>query len=439
MTRTAKGFTSRMFVLALGILAVGAFAPAIQAASVPSPVTQTHLNYITGLFQQNGIRGGMVTLDRQGRVELNGTYEDNREVDRAFSLAQTVVGPRWVSPVTPQNIRVKDWETCLSRIMAGETCEGAPSPPTATGPPGAGRATAAPVAETPPGPIKNRYALVVGVGRFANGINPLQYANKDAYDFYSYLVYPQGGGFPRENVILVRDEYATRDTIRRGFEAIKAKATEDDFVLLYFSSHGTPPDKYGGVHLVTYDSQPTPREKIWETSVTEPMLRDFIQQIRAKRLVVVMDACYSNGAYSQVAGFLPPGGKSLDSDLNEGYGRSGQDMARRLLGAKDLVVDEPSTAQRPGARPTGWGKVLISASDSGERSWESDTLRNSIFTRYFLNGLEQNGGAVQEAFEYTKTQVPARVKAEKGADITQTPQLTTNRRDWNMSLAGAGR
>jgi hypothetical protein len=409
-----------------------------QSPGAPSPITNAHIREINHLFTKNGINGGFAVRDARDRVELQGSYQDEREVDRAFSLAQTVVGVRWVSPITPQNIKVKEWEGCVSKLLGGEKCG-----PGTTAPPPAGIAPVpslpraqVPDVEQSPGPVANKYALVVGVGRFQNPIQPLQYANKDAYDFYSYLLDPRGGTFKRENVILLRDEYATREAVKRGLDEIRRRSKEDDLVLLYFSSHGTPPDKYGGVHLVTFDSEVRPRERIWESSLTEGLLRDFIQEVKAKRLVVVMDACYSNGAYGQVAGFLPPGGKSLDAGLDEGYGRSRRDMAQRLLGAKDLVLDEESPVT-PGPAPASarWGKVLISASDAGERSWESDTLRNSVFTRYFIEGLRANGGAIKEAFEYARARVPLQVKREKGAEITQIPQLTSNRKEWNMSLA----
>ena len=85
--------------------------------------------------------------------------------------------------------------------------------------------------------------------------------------------------------------------------------------------------------------------------------------------------------------------------------------------------------------PDGWGKVLISASDAGERSWESDQLRNSVFTRFLIDGLRANRGAVEEAFDYSKPKVKQQVKLEKGAEVEQNPQLTPNRTNWNMSLA----
>jgi caspase domain-containing protein len=415
------------------ILSLGWLLSCTQTTGVSTPATEVTKSYtseINDLFKQNGINDGYVVLDKHGRVELQGIYRDEREVDLAFSLAQTVVGVKLVSPVTPENIKVKEWERCLERIFSGEVRGRCGPEPTVTG-----------VSDSiPPGSVVNKYALVVGISRFKNGIQPLQYSSKDALDFYSYLINPRGGNFRKENVILLRDEHATRVAIKNALDRIKNSAKEDDLVVLYLSSHGTPPDKFGGVFIVTYDSEVKPRQRIWETSITEDILRDFIQGVKAKRLIVLMDACYSNGAYTQIAGFLPSGGKSLGITEEEGYGRSRGYMAKRLLGAKDIVVDEPTSMESPqdSKLPNGWGKVLISASDARERSWESDKLHNSIFTYYFIQGLQTYNGTIKESFDYSEPLVERTVKEEKGMDIDQHPQLTPNRKDWNMSISVPG-
>ena len=413
------------------IQCLGSLLSYAQTIGVGVPVTDSHVAEINNLFKQNGIYNGFVVRDGRGRVELKGIYEDEKEVDLAFSLSQTVVGVKLVSPVTPEHIKVKEWEKCLERIFSGEIRGRCGPVPTLTGG----------FDGVPPGPIVRKYALVVGISRFKNSIQPLQYASKDAFDFYSYLVNPKGGNFRKENVILLRDEYATRKAIKNALDKLKSLAKEDDLVVLYFSSHGTPPDKFGGVHIVTYDSEVKPRQRIWETSITEDILRDFIQGVKVKRLIVIMDACYSNGAYTQIAGFLPSGSKSLGITDEEGYGRSRTYMAQRLLGAKDIVLDEPipQTPRQDLRLPNGWGKVLISASDSGERSWESDILNNSIFTFYFIQGLQNYHGTIKESFDYSKPLVEHRVKEEKGVDIDQHPQLTPSRKGWNMSITVSGR
>ncbi|GAB4218306.1 MAG: hypothetical protein Fur007_23550 [Rhodoferax sp.] len=158
---------------------------------------------------------------------------------------------------------------------------------------------------------------------------------------------------------------------------------------------------------------------------------------------MVLDTCYSNGAYRAVPGFLPPGGKSLGADENEGWG-IGTDYSRRVLGAKDLVLedDAPRSAHAkalPGQAIDPYGKVLIGASGSGEQSWESDQLHNSIFTYYFVDGLNRFGGSVQQAFNYAKPRVVRHVKQEKGSDIDQNPQAMATLAHWDMRLAAATR
>lgn len=407
--------------LALSLLLM--VVPALHAGASGSPVGDFHVGQINEQLQRNGINRGFAELDQFGRVRLKGAYEDEKEVDRAFSIAQTVVGVKWVSPVTPENIKVKEWERRFSNLFSRANV----LKPASRG-------------DAPPGPIRNRYALVVGVGEFMSNIPRLHFAVQDANTFYQFLIDPRRGGFPRSNVTFLTNQNATRNNISAALDRLKRMAGPDDLVAVYMSSHGTPPEKFGGVFIVTYDTEIKPREKVWHTSISESILRDFIENLQAKRLVMILDACYSNGAYSKVPGFLPPGGKSLGASDNEGYGLSPQ-YGRRLLGAKDIVLDdEPSRAQASGRSKSfngqdGWGRVLIGASGAGEQSWESDQLNNSIFTYYFLEGLNRNNGAVKNAFYYAKPRVAQRVKQEKGADIDQNPQVISSNNEWNMQLA----
>jgi hypothetical protein len=396
---------------------------ALPARSLDTPVEDSHINRINELLLSGGINGGFAELDQFGRVQLKGAYEDEREVDRAFSVAQTVVGIKWVSPVTPENIKVKEWERRFGNLFSRANV----LKPVSRG-------------DDPPGPIRNRYALVVGVGEFMSTIPKLHFAVQDANTFYQFLIDPGRGGFPRSNVTFLTNQNATKKNISMALERLKRMAGPDDLVAVYMSSHGTPPEKFGGVFIVTYDTEIKPREKVWHTSISESILRDFIENMQAKRLVMILDACYSNGAYSKVPGFLPPGGKSLGASDTEGYGISPQ-YGRRLLGAKDIVLDDESPKITASARSKsfngqdGWGRVLIGASGAGEQSWESDQLNNSIFTYYFLEGLNKNNGAVKNAFYYAKPRVTQRVKQEKGNDIDQNPQVVASKSEWNMQLA----
>ncbi|KAF0179552.1 MAG: peptidase C14 caspase catalytic subunit p20 [Nitrospirae bacterium] len=405
--------------LLAGILILFFSLPA--AATERSPVTDAYLQQINSLFRQNNVPLGYAAFDEYNRVILKGEYADEQEVDRAFSLAQTVVGVRWVSPVTPENIRVKEWERRIGSLFSrARVVQQSGSP------------------DTPPGPVRSRYAVVVGVGQFMEqGITPLQFAVRDAESFYRFLADAGKTSFPRENIIYLTNQQATKANIQNAFNRIKSLAREDDLVVFYMSSHGAPPDKNGAVNLVTYDTEVRPRERVWHTSLNEQMLRDFTEGVRAKRQVMILDTCFSNGAYRQVPGFLPPGGKSLGSDDREGYGIS-QGQGRRVLGSKDIVLeDSPRPRQTANAKnlnmDDGWGKVMVGASTGGQQSWESDQLRQSIFTYYFVDGLKKNNGSVRSAFYYAQPKVSERVRTEKDAE--QSPQIMATTSNWDMRLA----
>ncbi len=381
-----------------------------------SPVKESHVSKINTLFFQNNVANGRVKKDKYGRIQLKGKYQDEKEVDLAFSLAQTVVGIKWVSPVTPEDkdIRVKEWEQRFAKLFKRSEV----------------------LDTSAPSYIKNRYALVVGIGKFKDSKVPaLKYTVQDAEDFYQFLTDPMRGAFSRNDVTLLTDEKATKDKIEKTLEKIKDKAESDDLVCVYMSSHGTPPNYFGGVFIVTYDSVvEKPHEKIWRTSISSKILEDFVQNIKSKRLIMIIDACYSSGAYKNV---FPNGGKSLGigDDEEEAYSIS-KDYAMRLLGAKDIVLEaEPQENEAEKRRE--YGKVLISASSANEKSWESETIENSYFTYYLIDGLEHYGGEIQSAFNHAKPRVKQRVRQEKGYD--QTPQAMATHKKWNMNISYSGR
>lgn len=283
-----------------------------------------------------------------------------------------------------------------------------------------------------PGPIAAKYAIVVGISTFqAKNITPLRYAQKDAKTFYDYLLDPSGGDFKRENVFLILNEYATKSNIINIFNEIKARAEKNDLVLLFFSTHSTPPNKFGGVYIVSYDTVIKPKEFVGKSSISNEILKDFINGVKAKRLIVIMDTCYSNGTYKQIGDFLHSR-DTFSSVETESYGMSRFFITEKLPEVKDIVSDDVFVMTfKPSSTVCGWGKVLFSSSADGEKSWESDTLRNSFFTYYFIEGLKLYGN-VKDAFYYAMPKITDGVSKEKHAK--QHPQVVSDRKEWNISL-----
>lgn len=257
-----------------------------------------------------------------------------------------------------------------------------------------GGATAKPPALANLGPIRDKYALVIGIGTFKDrSIPKLRYTAKDARDFRDFLIDPQGGRFDPEHVELLVDESATREGILKALQKIFLRAREQDLVVIYVSSHGSPRQGELGLqgvgYIVTYD---TNLENLFIDALEFQDFSEKISLIKARRKVTFLDTCYSGQA-------LRPGEKNLS------------------------ITSLGVSAETARLFTSSEGSYLITSSDSTERSWESDKLQNSFFTYHLLSALRQGKEppTLKEAFASLSRKVSAGVLAEKEA--RQNPQL----------------
>jgi len=235
-------------------------------------------------------------------------------------------------------------------------------------------------------PIRDKWALVIGCSNFKDPSISLQYAAKDAGDFANYLV--KEGNFAPDHVRTLLNEKATRAEIlgQIGAKWLNRVAAEDDLVLIFFSSHGSPSsmDRAAINYLVAYDTDKT---NLIGTGIS---LQDFAQQVKdhvgAQRVVLLMDACHSGAAV---------GVKGLFKELN---------------------IDAQDVAQ-------GTGQLVICSSGGNQSSWESKRYKNGVFTHYLMEGLrhENNQGKLADVFDFMKKNVADEVREDRGAK--QTPAL----------------
>lgn len=141
-----------------------------------------------------------------------------------------------------------------------------------------------------------RWAVVIGVSRYADSRIPsLRYASADAKSFYSWLVSPKGGKYSPSRVRLLLDNQATAMNMRDALFNWLRQAIEEDVVVIYFAGHGSPdsPDTPQNLYLLPYDTQydsiASTGFPMWDI---ETALKRFI---KAKRVVVIADACHSGG------------------------------------------------------------------------------------------------------------------------------------------------
>lgn len=248
-------------------------------------------------------------------------------------------------------------------------------------------------------PVKDKWALVIGISEFQDKSLNMQYPAKDAADFCNYLV--REGHFAKDHVKLVVNEQATRSRIlsELGDKWLPRVANPDDLVMIYISSHGSPSDlDVGGVnYLLAYDSDVN---SLYATGLPMQDLARIIKgRVHSDRVVLVLDACHSGAA--------DPGSKGLSRHQN---------------------VDVDELVQ-------GTGQLVISSSQPSQVSWESMVDKNSVFTKYLIEGLKKNGDrtTLDQAFKHMKERVQEHVLRERG--VLQSPVLKSKWEGRDLILA----
>lgn len=81
-------------------------------------VQQDKIDLIRHQLDAQGLNDASIGRDAIGRLKLEGTYANEKDVSKAFDIARSVAGSSAVSPVTPVNIKRKDWEIALTEGLA---------------------------------------------------------------------------------------------------------------------------------------------------------------------------------------------------------------------------------------------------------------------------------------------------------------------------------
>ncbi|MDX6768053.1 MAG: caspase family protein [Elusimicrobiota bacterium] len=230
-----------------------------------------------------------------------------------------------------------------------------------------------------------RFAVVIGVETYA-ALPEAKHAERDARAVYDHLV---ALGYPRRNISLLTGAQATRTGLVKNLEAWLPKNTDDkSTVFFYFSGHGAPDPVSGSAYLVPSDGD---AQYLEETAYPVKRLYEKLSALKAKRVLVAMDACFSGMGGRSV---LAPGTRPLVQKVDAGA------VTGRL--------------------------VALTASAENQVSGTLDEQRHGLFTYYLLKGL--NGAAADGAGRVTAKSLHAymtpRVQDEaKRANRDQTPQF----------------
>ena len=243
---------------------------------------------------------------------------------------------------------------------------------------------------------KHKYAVVVGVSNYQDyGIPDLDYAHKDAFDFYEFILSAKGGKFRKENVKLLIDENATSQNLRDALFGFLKRAKKDDIVYIYFSGHGAPEaENPNNMYLITYDTDimklSSTAFPMWDIQTT------LARHILAENVIIITDACHSGGV----------------GDEMESSKLTNQNMVNRYI----MELSKSNI-----------GRVSLTASESGEVSRESDKWGggHGVFTYFLLKGLDGKADknsddvvSLGELINYTFKEVIKETKSSQHPDVS---------------------
>jgi helicase len=184
--------------------------------------------------------------------------------------------------------------------------------------------------------------LFIGIDRYAHPqANWLHCAKRDATALHALLTDTLGPGLQ-----LLTDQQATRAAIEAQMLSL-AQCSADDLVVVGFSCHGTQ-----GHHLATHDADPA---DLAATSIPLSQLGTWFAGIPARRLLCIIDACFSGGIGAKV--FIP-------------------------------ATAAPGLSGNPFDQLSGEGRLVLTAASASEPAWELGGSSHGLLTFYLLEALQ---------------------------------------------------
>lgn len=251
---------------------------------------------------------------------------------------------------------------------------------------------------------QKKFAVIIGINKYSDpDIESLKVAGVDAMSLYQILTNPNGGGFPKENVKLLLDNQATRESITRTLgEWLPNQAKSDDMVLIFYSGHGgIEPDTTGeepdgnSKYLIPHDANVN---NLFSTAIENSTVSKMLQRIPSNKMIFLIDCCYSGGATT---------GEEIVKSVTPSSTKVGTDVYNDFSGS---------------------GRVVISASLPDQVSFEVPKLNHGIFTYNLLEGISgkadyNNDGSltlISEIYPFLSGEV---VKMAHSLGFRQNPTL----------------
>lgn len=193
------------------------------------------------------------------------------------------------------------------------------------------------------------FAVVIGIDGYSE-IPSAQFAERDAAAVRRHFA---ALGVPERNIISLQGAKAGKAAFVKTFETwLPLNAGPESTVWVYYSGHGAPDPRTGSAYLLPWDGDP---QFLDDTAYPLKRLYAKLDALKAKRVVLAMDACFSGA-----------GGRSV---LAKGV--------RPLVSKADVGVSGKT--------------VALTASAADEVTGTIEEQGHGLFTYHLLKGL--NGAA----------------------------------------------
>jgi hypothetical protein len=266
-----------------------------------------------------------------------------------------------------------------------------------------------------PNTFEHGYALLIGVGSNKSPDWSLPVTIADAQAIYNVLVAPDLCAYDPAQVRLLADEDASRQDILDGLNWLASVTAhdEDATAFFYFSGHGWADKQTGRYYLIPWDLDGSDVETVRKTALDGETFAEALRQVRPKKLVSLIDACFAGGTSSA---------KGPEAPLPAGFAKAAPPSA---------LLNELKKGE---------GRVALASSSADQESWIRPDRTRSIFTDHFIKALK--GGAsrpgdttvnILDVFQYLVREVPA--SAKEFYEAQQTPRMDAANLDSDFPIA----
>lgn len=221
----------------------------------------------------------------------------------------------------------------------------------------------------------NRHALIIGVSRYADPVNPPLPGAR--IDRESATQMARAMLVPPDNISYLQDEQATGDNIRAAIRGLQEQVQEGDKVFIHFSGHGT---RYNDAAAGGCVEALLAHDGGQRGTITNREMSQLLTPITQKtdKLFVMYDACHSGGV---IAANAPVRTRGIANPSDEGllrpkFSAISEECGRPVnVKARNLVVEAVDKGMLP------QDIIHISSSRDNEVSFD-DELKGGLATQF---------------------------------------------------------